>query len=456
MHKILIVDDNKSLLEGMTETLVRESYSVTPSESGEAALKMLARENFAVLLTDLRLPDISGLDMLKKMGEMKISTPVIVITAYGTVDIAVEAMKLGAFDFLTKPFPADEIVVKVKKAVEQHSLRQELKILSDEAEILRKEVRGYYDPDGIIGESPQMISIKKSMDQLANSTAAVLILGETGTGKELIARAIHYMSPRRNKPFIRVNCAAFAETLLESELFGHEKGAFTGAHARKLGRFELSDGGTIFLDEIAELTVSSQAKLLRVLQEREFERVGGVDVVHIDVRVVAASNKNLDGLVGEGKFREDLFYRLNVVPINLPPLRERKGDISILLESFIKRYADQNHKKIHGFTEAARTALIQYDWPGNIRELENIVERGVVLSENEWIDETALPFYNKTQEGPRSKNADLSSKVDEYEKRLVAEAMTACGNNASKAADMLGMSRSTLRYKIQKYSLHDD
>jgi DNA-binding NtrC family response regulator len=453
MAKILVIDDNRTLLGGISEALLQEGHEVFTCENGAGASKLIEGHEFSVVVTDLKLPDASGLDLLEKVKSKNVNTAVLVMTAYGTVDTAVQAMKMGALDFLTKPFPADEIVVKIRKALDQRALKNELLTLKSQAELLRGEMKHFYDPEGIIGESPQMSAIKREIEQLAASSAAVLILGETGTGKELIARAIHYRSPRSRGPFIRANCAAFAETLLESELFGHEKGAFTGAHARKLGRFELADKGTIFLDEIAELSISAQAKLLRVLQEHEFERVGGTEVIRVDVRLVAATNRDLEEQVKIGEFREDLYYRLNVVPVHLPPLRERKMDIPVLVDFFLKRYCEQNHKRIRGFTPEAEKALMQYDWPGNIRELENMVERGVVLSKGEWIEVSSLPFYGKLKAEDGAKPGSFTEKVAGYERKLIADAMASCDNNISKAAELLSLSRSTLRYKLKKYGL---
>jgi len=447
------VDDNESLLEGVSEALRQEGHQVVTCTCGSEATALCGEEEFAVAVVDMKLPDISGLALLKEIKARHPETEVIVITAYGTIDVAVEAMRAGAFDFITKPFPVEEILMKVQRARERHSLQKRVRNLSHQAEFLKGEMRTYYDPDGLIGESDAMRAIKGDIARLAGSKAAVLILGETGTGKELIARAIHDRSSRRDGPFVRVNCAAFAETLLESELFGHEKGAFTGAHARKPGRFELADGGTIFLDEIAELSPPAQAKILRVLQEEEFERVGGTETLKVDVRVIAATNRDLAALVEEGRFREDLFYRLNVVPLVVPPLRERKEDIPVLIDHFLRRYAQENHKRVRGFTKEALEAIMAYHWPGNVRELENAVERGVVLTEQEWIGPELLPFQSGGGAERSEGGGGLVAKVEAYERKLIARALAASGGNTSRAAEILGVSRSTLRYKIKKYSL---
>jgi DNA-binding NtrC family response regulator len=452
MKHVLLVDDNRSLLEGMAEALAQEEISVSLAETAKEALDAFDKRDFAVVVCDLKLPDTSGLDVLKTLKERDAGIHVILITAHGSVDIAVEAMQAGAFDFVTKPFPADEIVARVKKALERHALEDKVTLLTTETAVLRQEIKDYFDPDAIVGESAALADIKKNIERLSQSNVAVLILGETGTGKELIARAVHYKSKRNTGPFIRVNCAVLSETLLESELFGHEKGAFTDAVAHKAGLFELANKGTICLDEISELSVSAQAKLLRVLQEHEFERVGGTDVISVDVRVVAATNRNLEQEVKNGGFREDLYYRLNVVPIELPPLRERKGDIPRLLQHFLERYSRENHKRIEEFSGEAMKMIMEYDWPGNIRELENMVERGVVLSESSRIEAALLPFSNDNQGASTNGAGTLVDKVAGYEKQLIEETLQACDNNTTKAAKQLGISRSTLRYKIEKYS----
>jgi len=448
--RILLVDDNRALLDAMAETLADEGYSLAMAESANVALKRIEKGQFAAVVTDLRLPDRSGLELLELIKEASPGTVVIIITAYGSVDTAVEAMKLGAFDFVTKPFPVDELVMKVRRAVDQYTLQSQVQTLSKEAAILRQEINSRFHPDGITGRSPQIDEIRRNIDQLAASRSAVLILGETGTGKELVARAIHNRSLRAQRPFVRVNCAVFNENLLESELFGHEKGAFTGADQRRVGRFEMADTGTIFLDEIGELTLTAQAKMLRVLQEREFERVGGSEPISVDVRIVAATNRNLAGEVRDGRFREDLFYRLNVVPIQLPPLRERKEDIAPLLEHFLVKYATENHKRVTRFSVEAMNQILSYNWPGNVRELENAVERGVVLSQTDEIPASALPFHETRD---LESSAALAGRVETFERRLIEEALLAASGNTTRAAENLGISRSTLRYKIEKHGL---
>jgi len=450
MKRILLVDDNRSLLEGMGETLAANDRTISLCNNATEAKESVHKNHYAVVVSDLKLPDQSGIELLREIKAHSPETVIIIVTAYGSIDAAVEAMKSGAFDFVTKPFPAEELMMKVSRALDQHALQTQVDMLSRETAVLRQEVETRFHPDGLVGESPQIGEIKRSIDQLATTRAAVLILGETGTGKELVARAIHYRSARRDRPFVRVNCAVFNDNLLESELFGHEKGAYTGADKRRLGRFEMAHTGTIFLDEVGDLSVMAQAKLLRVLQEQEFERLGGTETISVDVRVVAATNRNLAEEIRKGTFREDLFYRLSVVPIQLPPLRERKGDIPPLLTHFLGKYADDNHKHIDGFSQESLDQLLRYDWPGNVRELENVVERGVVLTSTPEIPASSLPF---SVEATSHSGAELTDRVETFERRLISEALATAAGNTTRAAASLGLSRSTLRYKIEKYGL---
>jgi len=451
MNRILLVDDNRSLLDGMGEALAADDRAITLCATGTEANAALEQREYAVVVTDLKLPDTTGVEILKNALERNPQSVVIVITAFGTVDVAVEAMKNGAFDFVTKPFPADELSIKVDKALERYELQRRVSRLERQTNVLRETIRSRFDTGSINGDSPPMQRVKEDIEQLAGSRVAVLVLGETGTGKELVARAVHERSPRADGPFVAVNCAVISEALLESELFGHEKGSFTGADRRKPGRFELADTGTIFLDEIGELPVASQAKLLRVLQEQEFERVGGTRTIRVDVRVVAATNRDLSAEVAAGRFREDLFYRLNVVPLSLPPLRARKEDIPPLVECFLERYSRENHKTVEGFTDEAMNCIMRHEWPGNVRELENCVERGVVLTREPVIPASLLPFETTADEFDST--GDLTARVDAFERRIIAEALRTNGGNATRAAEALGVSRSTLRYKIEKYNL---
>ena len=451
MTKILLVDDNRALLDGMAATMSDEGYTVSLAASAEEALDRIEKHKFATVVSDLKLPKKTGIDLLREWKERFPQTPFIIITAYGSVETAVEAMKLGAFDFVTKPFAADELSLKVRNAVEQFQLKSQVQTLATQTEVLREEVAQRFNPDDMIGVSPQLQEIRRNIAQIAASRSAVLILGETGTGKELVARAIHAQSTRASKPFVSVNCAVFSENLLESELFGHEKGAFTGADKQRIGRFELAHTGTIFLDEVGELSAAAQAKLLRVLQEQEFERVGGAEPIRVDIRLVAATNRNLTEEIRMGRFREDLYYRLSVVPIQLPPLRERRDDIAPLIAHFVARYARENHKQIRGFSSLAVARIMSYDWPGNVRELENVVERGVVLATTPEISESALPFQTTVD---LASSGSLTELVDAYERELVTNALRTANGNATRAARALGLSRSTLRYKIEKYDLY--
>ncbi|MCL6520740.1 MAG: sigma-54 dependent transcriptional regulator [Armatimonadetes bacterium] len=372
---ILIVDDEPNIRRVLDAVFTKEKYQVFTAENGKKALDIIATEpGLSVMLCDLIMPDLNGIEVLKAAKELNPNLSVVMITAHGTIKSAVDAMKLGAFDYVTKPFDMDEIKLIVKNAYERSRL------LGENIE-LKQELKARYRFDNIVGSSTKMQEVYKIVERVANSNATVLIRGESGTGKELIARAIHYNSPRSSKPFIAVSCAALPETLLESELFGHEKGAFTGAIGQKAGRFELAHQGTLFLDEVPEISPSVQVKLLRALQEREFERVGGTKTIKVDVRVIAATNRNLEELVEHGQFRADLYYRLQVIQIFLPPLRERREDIPELVEFFINKYNKANNKEVKGVSSQVMDLFMKYNWPGNVRELENAIERGVVLTE---------------------------------------------------------------------------
>jgi two-component system NtrC family response regulator len=372
-----------------------------------------------------------------------------VITAYGTVDTAVAAIKSGAADYLTKPVNLDELLYRIEQ------VRERRRLLTENRE-LREALQTHHRIEGIIGEGRRMVEVLSLARRVAPSEATVLIRGESGTGKELIAKAIHYGSPRPSGPMIRVNCAALPETLLESELFGHEKGAFTGAVASRKGRFELADNGSLFLDEIGDLPLPLQAKLLRVLQEREFERVGSSKPIRVNVRILAATHRDLEALVKAGQFREDLYYRLNVVTIVLPPLRERREDIALLMDHFLQLFAKKNHKTIRGFTREARDVLLRYDYPGNVRELENIIERAVVLTRDDVVGRADLPLSTQTLEGEEGKQASLPAVMEGLERRMIREALVRSGGVQTRAAEMLGISERALRYKLNKYGLYED
>ncbi len=427
--------------------------------SAEKAFDIFSSNTIDLVITDMKLPGKSGLKFLKQVREIDPDIPVIVITAFATVQNAVEAMKAGAIDYITKPFTVEEIEVKIDKALTARKLTIENRQLSLENEYLREETQYHFSE--MIGKSQPMQEIYHLIRKVASANSPILILGESGTGKELIARAIHYSGSRKDKPFIRVNCAALAEGVLESELFGHEKGAFTGAIRRKPGRFEIAAEGTIFLDEIGEIAPSIQVKLLRILQEKEFERVGGTETLTMKARLIAATNQNLESLIAQKIFRHDLYYRLNVVSIQLPLLRDRKDDIPLLVYHFIEKYNQEAVKKIQGITPEAMKYLLHYSWPGNIRELENVIERAIVLSNRSFIDIEDFPqniiehnsFPSSTGQNKDAEKESLMNQTGEYEKNLIFDALRMTGGNISRAAQHLGIKRTTLRYKMDKYDL---
>ncbi|MEW6608005.1 MAG: sigma-54 dependent transcriptional regulator [bacterium] len=436
MKKILVVDDEEKIRQALVTILTKEGYLVTTAKNGQEALNKPIQE-FSLIITDLKMPQMDGLELLKKAKKISPDVIVIMITAFGTLKTAIEAMKQGAYDYITKPFELDEITIVVSKALQ-----------------LYKEIKKEAKFDGIIGKSQKIKEVHKLINQVAKTNTSVLIIGETGTGKELVAKAIHRLSLRHDKPFIAVNCVALPENLLQSELFGHEKGAFTGAINQRLGRFELANTGTIFLDEVGEMDMPMQIKLLRVLQEREFERVGGTKTIKVDVRVIAATNRDLERAVKEGKYREELFYRLNVVPIFLPPLRERKDDIPILLEHFLKIFNLRTNKNILEITKEAQEILTLYDWSGNIRELENVVERMVVLAQGDKIDIEDIPNnIIKAKEKRVSFKESVYQAKAQLERELLIKVLQEVSGNRTKAAKALGVDRKTLQKKIKEYSL---
>lgn len=446
---ILVVEDGKSQREMLRDFLKSEGHSVMEAADGETALQLVRNHLFDLLLLDYRMPGMDGMDVLKAVKAINPEIDVVIITAHGTIETAVDAMKAGALDYIMKPLEFDELLILVDRVSERRNLIRE-------NELLRKELRDKsITTDQIIYHSPQMQELINMAGRVANSRATVLLQGESGTGKELLARLVHQLSPRSTKPIITINCNALSEHLLESELFGHEKGSFTGASARRVGRFEEADGGTLFLDEIGEITASVQVKLLRFLQEREFQRVGGNQTIHSDVRIISATNRDLEARVREGFFREDLFYRLNVVVMNLPPLRERKDDISPLIEHFLKRFAADNGKRINGFSSEARDLLLKYDYPGNVRELENIIERAVVIAREETISAEDLPFHADSLGYDDVETGLLKKSVEDMEKKLIQSAMEDAGHNQSKAAESLGISERMLRYKLKKLGLKE-
>jgi two-component system NtrC family response regulator len=447
---ILVVDDEPPQLELIGGFLKKQGFEVTLAESGEKALQIFRRESFDLVLTDQRMPNLSGLDLLKAVRTVNPETPVIVVTAYGSIETAVSAIKAGATDYLTKPLNLDELLHRIEKVREHHRLVLENRDL-------REELGERHRIEGIIGESGRMLEVFSLVRRVAPSEATVLIRGESGTGKELIAKAIHFASPRASGPLVKVNCAALPETLLESELFGHEKGAFTGALVTRKGRFEVASGGTIFLDEIGDLPTHLQAKLLRVLQEREFERVGSSKPISIDVRILAATHRDLERLLKAGQFRDDLYYRLNVVTIVLPPLRERRQDLPLFMDHLLRVFAEKNGKKIRGFTSEAREALLRYDYPGNVRELENIIERASVITRSDVIGRADLPISIQEPEVEViNSETDLPVVVERLERRMIREALARSGGVQTRAAEQLGITERALRYKLKKYGFQGE
>ena len=448
---ILVVDDEAAQRDILGGLLRKQGYAVREVPSGAAALAVLRAEPVDLILTDVKMPAMSGLELLREARALNPELPVVVLTAYGNVADAVVAMRDGAVDYLTKPVDIDAVLHRVRKILEGQQLLAENRAL-------REALRGRYRLEGIVAESGKMQEVLSLVQRVAPSNTTVLICGESGTGKELIAQAIHYQSPRSGRPLVTVNCAALPDALLESELFGHVKGAFTGAVSDRAGRFEAADGGTIFLDEIGELSPAVQAKLLRVLQEREFERVGTNRTVKVDVRLLTATNQDLERAVREQRFREDLYFRLNVVSIRIPPLRERREDILPLLDHFLRQYAAANDKTIQGVTREARDVVLKYEYPGNIRELENLVERAVVLCRGEVIDLDDLPL--SIREGtaatvPAPTPGSLPAELETLERRMIEDALARADGVQTRAAELLGIGERALRYKMKKLGLKD-
>ena len=447
---ILIVEDGQSQREMLRDFLIQEGHNVQEAENGEKGVDWVRNGHFDLLLLDYKMPGMDGMQVLTAVKDINPEIDVVIITAYGTIETAVEAMKAGAIDYITKPIEFDELLLLVERVAER-------RILIKENEILKQELREKgVTAEQIVYRSPKMEALINMAGRVAPSRATILIQGESGTGKELLARLIHQLSPRSGRVMLAVNCGALHENLLESELFGHEKGAFTGASARRIGRFEEADGSTLFLDEIGELSAAVQVKLLRFLQEREFQRLGGNQTLRADVRIISATNRDLDARVKAGAFREDLYYRLKVVTIDLPPLRERKEDIPPLIDHFLRKYAKENGKVIKGISSEARDLLIKYDYPGNVRELENILERAVVIGRDEIISVEDLPFLEDSltaaEEGKKAEGL-LRGTMEEMERKMIVEAMEKAGDHQTKAAEILGISERMLRYKLKKYGL---
>ncbi len=456
-ESILIIEDNPTEAEILQDLLQQEGYHVETVYDGEAGIGQLEENFYDVVITDLAMPKVSGIEVLDYIVEHTPETICIILTGHGSIKGAVEAIKKGAYDYLTKPVRGDEILLVLEKALETRRLRRE-------NEYLRRKLWQEWGYGEIVGKSEAMRRVFSLIEKVADTDSTVLILGESGTGKELVARAIHQASSRCQGPFIPVNCGAIPEELLESELFGHEKGAFTGAIKTRLGRFELAHGGTIFLDEISEMSPKLQVKLLRVLQEHSFERVGGTRSIKVDIRVIAATNRDLEKEVREGRFREDLYYRLNVIPIVLPPLRERKEDIPLLIEHFLERFSRQKRREISGITDEAMEFLMKHDWPGNVRELENVIERMVILATGERLTAEDVPEYIRGKidkirfdgfydlEIPEE-GINLPALVSEFEKRLILKALDKTGWIKNRAAKLLNINRTTLIEKMKKQKI---
>jgi len=451
-RKIILVVDDDDAHRTMLRTLVGGwGYDIVEANDGSTAIEKVQERPFDLILMDIRMLKVSGLEALERIKAFNPAIPITIMTAYSSVETAVEALKKGAYDYLTKPLDFDKLRLTIERAVEHTRLKEENRLL-------KESLGKHFDMQNIIGRSPAMISLLETVAHVAPSEAIVMITGESGTGKELIAGVIHYNSPRKDGPFVKINCAAITETLLESELFGHEKGSFTGADRRKEGRFYQANQGSIFLDEVSEMPLTMQVKLLRVLQERELTRVGGEKVIPVDVRVIAATNKDLVDLKNRGLFREDLYYRLNVVSLEIPPLTKRRDDIPLLARHFLEIFVEKNKKEIKGFTPKAMDQLIRYDWPGNVRELMNAVERAVVLARTDYLDDQDFAILNplSQQTAPALSDFDnIDIPLEEVEKAAILRMLESVAGNKSEAARRLGITRKTLHKKLKKYGVMD-
>lgn len=450
-NSVLVVDDDQAHLTMLRTLLTGWGHEVNEADDGFKAIQQVHERSFDLILMDIRMIKVSGLEALAEIKAYNPAIPVIIMTAYSSMETAVEALKKGAYDYLTKPLDFDELRLSMERAMDHSQLREENRLL-------RESLGSHFDRGNIIGRGPAMVKLLETVAQVATSEATILITGESGTGKELIAGAIHFNSPRKARPFVKMNCAAVTETLLESELFGHEKGAFTGAHRRKEGRFYQADGGSLFLDEVGEMSLAMQVKLLRVLQEMEITRVGGEEVINVDVRVIAATNKDLIQEIETGRFREDLYYRLNVINLSVPPLRDRKEDIPLLAQHFLTVFAEKNQKQIKGLTPQAMDRLLKYQWPGNVRELMNAVERAIVLSRSEYLDEQDMQVVtegelSRRDEVPPGHGGPANMPLDEVEKATILNMLESTRGNKSEAARRLGITRKTLHKKLKKYGM---
>ena len=454
LGRVVVADDEESARISLGQILREDGYQVSLAADGEEALRLVAAEQPDVLLTDLKMPGMDGHELLSRVRQGYPEVAVVIMTAHGTIRSAVQALRQGAEDYLTKPVDVEEVEYLLEQVLKRRKLHAE-------TQLLRERLDEKYRFENIIGRGPEMVEVFRLVEQVAPTQASVLITGESGTGKELIAQAIHQRSTRREAPFVKVSCAALPETLLESELFGHERGAFTGALARRAGRFEIAAGGTIFLDEVGDIPLGMQVKLLRFLQDRQFERVGGNQTLTVDVRVITATHRDLTALIKEGKFREDLFYRLNVIEIPLPPLRTRSQDIPLLADFFVKKYAAANGKQVRGVTDNTLAALMTYSWPGNVRELEHSLERAVILTRRDELDLSLFPSLPKLVEAPRAgrKASSPGASMEEIEREAILRTLESVGGSTSRAAAILRISPRTIQYKLKQYrarSVADD
>lgn len=446
LYRILIVDNEETQREQLAGFLKKQGFTATAAGSGPEALDISKDKSFEVALVDLKMPGMDGIEVLRRLKETNPDIQVIMITAYGSVETAVEAMRLGAYHYVGKPINLEELKLLINKALESHHLLVENKYLKQELEERYKDLQ-------IIGKSRAMQEVLSTVSRVAKTKSTVLIRGESGTGKELVARAIHGLSDRVDKRFIPVSCAAIPETLFESELFGHEKGAFTGAIKAREGRFELADGGTLFLDEVGDIPLETQVKLMRVIESQEFERLGGKDTLKVDVRIISATNQELEEKIKERSFREDLYYRLNVISVVIPPLRERKEDILLLVDHFVKKANQKCGRSIKGITPEVKDIILNYDWPGNVRELENVIERGVVLSRTDVIDKTDLPYFGLVTDKTLSHVPPASLSLKDVEKDHILRVLDRNDWNLNRSAEVLGIHRNTLRLKMKEYGI---
>jgi len=455
MAIVLIIDDNDTIREGLAHTVRKMGHEVVTAASGHAGIDAFKAKKADFVITDFKMEGGTGIEVLRTISALDADVPIMIVTGFGTVETAVEAMKLGAFDFLTKPIQTEVVRLKTERALELYAARRGLRKSDAMTDYLKAEAEGKF-PE-LVGQGEKMAIVRRTVEKVAASDTTVFIAGESGTGKELVARAIHRLSKRANGPFIKVNCGALTETLLESELFGHEKGAFTGAIKQKLGRFELADGGTLFLDEVGDVPPAMQVKLLRALQEQEFERVGGEAPIKVDVRVVSATNKNLETEVSTGRFRQDLFFRLHVLPVKLPPLRERREDIPMLCAHFVAKLGPKTNARVRGVGDAALGRIMAYHWPGNVRELENAIEQSLVFAEGDEIAPAALPqFLQGGAEDDRldvPRELSLPEILDDLERQLILKAYAKAGKVKTETARLLGIKTSALYYKLEKYAI---